>query len=491
MRVDDKMEGVFKLRVLVVDDEKRIRDGCTQMLSDEGFHVATAESGELGLSMLDKAHYDIVLLDLMMPGLSGQEVLEHVGASHPDTVIIVITGYATLEHAIDAMKRGAFDFIPKPFSPQELRVVIKKATERIRTLHDIATEKSRMRALINHLPGGVLATDKEGIIALANPSFLRMVGCLGSDVIGQPISRIVANEAFNAMIHQALTMPPDEFAQLTQEFDNGALGRDKETVLGVQCIPFRDRLGRNLGSVTVLHDITTQKKMDQLKSDFVSMVAHEIQSPMNSVLMQIKVLLKGRAGDVNEEQARLLERVSEKIKGLSALASELLDLAKIEAGLVTQEKEKLDVAGLLRDQVAFHGEKARAKGVQLELKNPKVLSPILGNRLNIEEVVSNLISNAIRYTPEGGEIDVSAHMEEGYVCIQVKDTGFGIPEEEEGRIFDRFYRVKNDQTRLITGTGLGLSIVKSIVEAHNGIIQVESALGRGSTFSVYFPAMPC
>jgi len=489
MSADERIDGDLRPRVLVVDDEKRIRDGCSKMLGEEGFFVASADAGELGLSMLDSEHYDIVLLDLMMPGLSGLEVLEHIGTSHPDTVIIVITGYATLEHAIDAMKRGAFDFLPKPFSPQELRVVIKKATDHIRTLHDIATEKSRMRALINHLPGGVMATDKEGIIALANPSFRRMVGCLGSDVIGQPISRIVTNETFNKMVREALAMPADEFAELTEEFHNGSLSKDEETVLGVQCIPFRDRLGRNLGTVTVLHDITTHKKMDQLKSDFVSMVAHEIRSPMNSVLMQIKVLLKGRAGDVTEEQARLLERISEKIKGLSSLASELLDLARIETGLVTQEKEKLDVTGLLGDQVAFYDERARSKGIRLNLVEPPDLSPILGNRFNIEEVLSNLISNAIRYTPEGGHIDVSAHMEEGYVCIQVSDTGFGIQEEERDRIFDRFYRIKNEKTRFITGTGLGLSIVKRIVEAHNGMIQVESEPGRGSTFSVYLPIM--
>lgn len=486
---NETVDNASRPRVLVVDDEKRIRDGCNMMLTEEGFFVVTAESGDLGLNMLTREHYDIVLLDLMMPGLSGLEVLEQIGASHPDTVIIVITGYATLEHAIEAMKKGAFDFIPKPFSPEELRVVIKKAMDHIRTLHDIATEKSRMRALVNHLPGGVMATDKEGTIALANPSFLRMIGYRGSDIIGKSISQIVANETFNKMVSQALTMPGNEFAELAEEFSHGSLSKDDEAVLGVQCIPFRDRLGRNLGTVTVLHDITTQKKMEQLKSDFVSMVAHEIQSPMNSVLMQIKLLLKGRMGDVNKEQTQLLERISEKIKGLSALASELLDLAKIEAGLVIQEKEKLEVAELLRDQVAFYDEKAQTKGITLKLDKLPDLSSILGNRYNIEEVLSNLISNAIRYTPEGGNIVVSAHMEEGYVCIQVSDTGFGIPQEEMGRIFDRFYRIKSEKTRFITGTGLGLSIVKSIVEAHNGVIQVESELDRGSTFSVYLPVM--
>lgn len=487
MLPDDSGDGLFRPRVLVVDDEMRIRDGCRKMLSDEGCRVESADSGDLGLDMLNKEHYDIILLDLMMPGLSGLEVLEQIGASHPDTVIIVITGYATLEHAIEAMKQGAFDFIPKPFSPQELRVVIKKATDHIRTLQDLSTEKSRVRALINHLPGGVIATDKEGIVALANPSFLRMVGCPDADIIGKPLYEIVPDKAFNGLVNQALAMPQDAFAEVTETFNDGMLSHNDETVLNVQGIPFRDRLGRCLGTVTVLHDITTQKKMEQLKSDFVSMVAHEIQSPMNSVLMQIKLLLKGRAGEINREQTRLLERVSGKIKGLSALASELLDLAKIEAGLITQEKERLVVSSLIRDQVAFYAEKARSRGLTLEMDTSPHQGAILGNRCNIDEVLSNLISNAIRYTPEGGSIVVSAHEEAGYICIRVKDSGIGIPEAEKDRIFDRFYRVKNEKTRLITGTGLGLFIVNSIVEAHNGLIQVESEPDRGSTFSVYLP----
>ena len=151
----------FVPRILVVDDEKRIRQGCQKTLTLEGFEVALAESGDLAVEQLKNEHFDIILLDLMMPGLSGMDVLAHVKALHPDTVIIVITGYATLEHAIEAMKKGAFDFISKPFSPQDLRNVVAKAIEYIRTLEDIATEKSRVRVLINHLSGGVMATDAE------------------------------------------------------------------------------------------------------------------------------------------------------------------------------------------------------------------------------------------------------------------------------------------------------------------------------------------
>jgi len=476
----------FAPRVLVVDDEKRIRDGCQKTLKLEGFEVSSVESGILGLEILEQEHFDIILLDLMMPGLSGMEVLARVKVLHPETIVIVITGYATLEHAIEAMKKGAFDFIAKPFSPEELRNVVSKAIQFIRTLEDIVTEKSRMRVLINQLSGGVMATDAQKNVALANPAFLRMMDYRG-EAIGQPVSEIVRNKELNQMINRALSMPETEFAELTAELELEGKGDDEETMLGVRCAPFRDQLGRNLGTLTVLLDITAQKKMDQLKSDFVSMVAHEIRSPMNTVLAQLKVVLDGLAGDVTQKQEEILRRSSDKIKSLADLSTELLDLARIESGLITQEKERLDIVEIVSDQVTFYQAAAQAKNIKLELHQPTALSPMIGNKYNMEEVFSNLISNAIKYTPEGGEVTVSAADEGKYLCISVRDTGYGIPEDEIDQVFERFYRVKNDKTRNITGTGLGLAIVKSIVSAHNGMVRVESKPEQGSTFYIYIP----
>ncbi len=475
----------FKPRVLVVDDEKRIRDACFRMLSEEGFEVEQAENGEECLKKIQDAHFDIVLLDLMMPGVSGMDALAEVKSLHPDTVVIVITGYATIEHSIEAMKKGAFDFLPKPFSPQDLRMVVSKAIEFLRTLQDIATEKSRMRVMINSLGDGVLITDNQKNVALANPAFLKMIICTATDVIGRPVSDIIEDPTLLGMIDEALEQTADTFAELTEEVT--VCGKGDDTIIGARCIPFRDRLDRNLGTVTVLHDITAMKKMDQMKSDFVSMVAHEIKSPLNSVLMQVKVLLDGLAGDLTDKQREVLSRVSDKIQSLTMLSSELLDLAKIESGLINQEKEELDIPEIAKNQVEFYQDKAQAKSIRLSILQTDHPVSVMGNKNNIEEVVSNLITNAIRYTPEGGEIRVSAGDEKDYACITVSDTGFGIPEEDKDRIFDRFYRVKNEKTRYINGTGLGLAIVKSIIEAHNGMITVDSKVDEGTTFSVYLP----
>ncbi|MBN1102003.1 MAG: response regulator, partial [Deltaproteobacteria bacterium] len=369
----------YGIKILVVDDEKRIRDACHTMLTNEGFEVALAENGFAGLKKIEEEHFDIILLDLMMPGMRGIDLLTHVKGKHPDTLVIVITGYATLEHAIEAMKKGAFDFISKPFSPQDLRTVTGKAIEYIRTLEDIAHEKSRMGVLINHISDGVMATDNQRRVALANPAFLRMIGHQGESIIGKPVTDLIQNESLLRVIDQALNMPPEEFGEVTEEFAEGALADSEQTVLAVRCVPFRDRLHRNLGTVTVMHDITALKKMDQIKSDFVSMVAHEVKGPMNSVLALVKVIQDGLAGDLTEKQQEMLGRVSEKIKGLADLAAELLDLSRIESGLITMEKERVQMEPLLREQADFHEAKAKGRSIDLRMDALPELPPVLAN----------------------------------------------------------------------------------------------------------------
>ncbi len=471
----------------MVDDEIRIQKACERLLTEEGCHVELAQNGINGLKMIEEKHFDIILLDLMMPGMSGLDVLTDVKSRHPDTVIIIITGYATLEHSIETMKRGAFDFLSKPFSPQELRIVISKAIEFIRTLQDIATEKSRMRVMINTLNNGVLTTDNQERIALANPAFLKMINCRKKSVIGHKVSEFIKDPRLLGMIENAINQPADIFSEITDEITMPISKGTDDMIIGIRCIPFRDRLNRNLGSITVFNDITALKKIDQLKSDFVSMVAHEIKSPLNSVLMQLNVVLDGLAGELTEKQKQILQKSSNRIKSLTNLSTELLDLSKIESGLINQEREELDLVELIKGQIAFYRDQADTKSIHLTTKETKKELWMMGNRINMEEVVSNLISNAIRYSPNGGKITAWADEKSDCTKIAVSDTGLGIPQNELEHIFDRFFRVKNEKTRHINGTGLGLAIVKSIVEAHHGTIEVESQVDKGTCFSVYFP----
>jgi len=481
-------DQTYQPTILVIDDEKRIREGCYKILTKENCLVEMAENGESGLKMLAGKHYDIILTDLMMPGIGGMEVLAKVREQHPDSVSIVITGFATLEHSIEAMKKGAFDFIPKPFTPDHLRVVVSKAIQMTRTLQDIATEKTRLKTIVNYLAGGVLVTDKSKNIILYNPTLLKMLGYGGDTLDDQPLHTLTTDEKLTGIIDGILGLNTGEFKILSAEIEPHERGEElsNRLYLRAQAVPFQNRLGEILGSVTIIDDITHLKELDEMKSAFVSMVSHEIRGPLSTVLSQIKILMDGLAGELGPKQADILGKISRKIQGLVELSNELLDLSRIEAGLIVQDKEQVQLMDILESLVEFMQARAKEKNISLSLEKADL--PLINADIkSMEEVFSNLITNAIIYTPERGEVTVRGEVKGDFVNISVSDTGYGIAPDEIPRIFERFYRAKTEKTRNIVGTGLGLPIVKSIVEAHNGTVKVESKEGVGSTFYVRLP----
>ena len=482
-------DQAYQPKILVIDDERRIREGCAKILRKENCVVDMAENGNVGLEMLAERHYDIVLTDLMMPGIGGMEVVSRVREKNSDTVVIVITGFATLEHSIEAMKNGAFDFIPKPFTPDQLRVIVAKALKMTRTLQDIATEKSRLKAIVNYLTAGILVTDKQKNIILYNPTLLKMLGYEGNALNDRPLGDLTADERLDGIISGILGLKEGEFKTLSVEIEpqsSRQKGQSNQLFLRAQAVPFQSGSGEILGSVTIIDDITHLKLMDQMKSDFVSMVSHEIRSPLTTILSQIKILLDGLAGELAPRQAEILGRMSLKINGLVEMSNELLDISRIEAGLIVQNRKELQLMDILDELVKFFQPRAKEKNISLNLKKTD-LPVIHADAKNMEEVFSNLITNALIYTPEGGEVTIAGAVKGDFVVINVADTGYGIAEDEIPRIFERFYRSKTEKTRNIIGTGLGLPIVKSIVEAHNGAVNVKSKEGAGSTFYVRLP----
>lgn len=484
--------------ILVIDDEANIRDGCNRILTKEGWGVKTAVSGKEGLDLAQKESFDIVLLDLKMPGMDGMEVLRTINKMSPGLITIVITGYATVESAVEAMKEGAYDYIPKPFTPDQLRIVVKRAAEkralqlqaeyllreRERGLRDIATEKSRIKTIINCMADGVLVTDWDGQIVLYNPAAARMLEILDVSIIGKPIHQCVKNGKLAELIAKILTPKNTSYFTISHELPIGEPG---QTFLRAHLAPVRNEGGEILGSVTVLQDISQLKALDKMRSDFVAMVSHELRSPLTSIQQHLSVILTGMVGNTTQKQEEILHKAKKKASDLIALINDLLDISRIEAGIVVQEKEPLQLSEVLQKTVDLMRSQAEAKNIILESSAVPQLPIINADRDNMEEVFTNLVSNAINYTPEGGQVTVEARTEGEYLCVEVSDTGIGIRKEALPRIFDKFYRVKTDQTRHIAGTGLGLSIVKGIVEAHLGSIQVKSEVGKGTTFTVLLP----
>lgn len=490
---------VQETRILVIDDEPIIREGCERIIKGERWKAQSVDTGEKGIKEISENNYDIVLLDIKMPGMDGLEVLERIKELHSDTTVIVISGYATVDKAVNAMKLGAYDFIPKPFTPDQLRFTLRrvlerkaliKEAERLRhekekSLTDMAQERSRVRTVLNCMADGVLVADQENKIVLSNPAAMRFLSPDGSSLIGKNISEFLADTRLMEMISKVTSQADSSRTSISQEIEL----KERQVSLMAHSSPVVSEDDVIIGSVTVLQDITHLKQMDRMKSDFVAMVAHELRSPLVVLEQNIYVLLAGILGELNEKQKQTLLRLKERSQGLNELIKNLLNLAKIEEGKICQYKEPLNIQPLLQRVAELNSPLAKDKNILLTSHLPENLPPINGDWDNLTTVFNNLITNAIRYTEKSGTVEISAIAIGDDVKITVADTGIGIPEEEIPKIFDRFYQVRRGQIKKADGSGLGLSIVKAIVDAHLGRIQVASQVGKGTNFHIFLPAI--
>lgn len=365
------------LHVLVVDDEAGMRLGVQRALrnftvdfpdveGEYGFTVDQAETGEEALEIIAKSRPDILLLDHKLPGISGLEVLKQLPDDEGRMLTIVITAYASLDTAVTATKRGAYDFLAKPFTPDELRNVVRKAA----------------RHLLIRRQAEKLAEEKR-----------------------------------------------------------------------------------------------------QVRFQFISVLAHELKSPLAAVEGYLRIIRDGSAGDDPDAQNHMLDRSLTRLEGMRKLILDLLDLTRIESGKKHRDLAEQDVADIARE--ALEGAQAADddKNLTLEL-HADGPAPLTCDRGEIEIILNNLISNAVKYNRPDERVDVTVSRDDDAVTISVADTGIGMAPEETERLFKEFTRIKNEKTRNILGSGLGLSIVQKLVSLYGGDVSVSSEPDVGSTFTV-------
>ena len=360
--------------VLIIDDEESMRDACTQILLKNKYRIATAGDGAGGLQKIRDLRPDAVIVDLKMPGTSGFEVLENLRLFDPRIMAIVITGYATVDSAVEAMKKGAYDFLPKPFSPEELRVIIARAVE-----------------------------------------------------------------------HRRLALEAE------------ALRREKKL----------------------------------LEENVITMVSHQLRSPLVAIQQYFEVILSGLAGDVEEKPKEMIGKARERLDALLQLINDWLDLARIDKGKIVGKLGPVDLRSLLEKLIEFLNPVAQEYGVSLVWAGSTgPTAEAFGDKEMLEQVFSNLLSNAIKYNKLQGRVNISLREDPDCLVVEIQDTGIGISQEQLPLIFDQFFQISRGQTKTMKGSGLGLSIAKKIVEAHNGQIDVTSTPGEGSTFTVRLPKAP-
>jgi signal transduction histidine kinase len=420
-------------RVLIVDDEESVTITMAAILEMDGYSVATALRGDDALSQIAKEEFDLVLTDLRLDDFDGMDVLAAARRRSPNTVGIVLTGYASLESAVTALREGAYDYMLKPADVEELRATVARGLERRK--------------------------------------------------LGQQLRERVADlEAANRTINQLNEGLQDRVAQATADLQAHVHELDEA----------REALQTSYEQL---------QELDKLKSQFLSIASHELKTPITAMsgFVQIAVRrIKRRLGagrpteaDWKKEEETLLEQlevVQRQTAKLARLVDELLDVSRIESGRLELQVADVDLPELIAEVMRRHQLIATRHQLRLHYDPDQTLG-VRGDRDHLEQALNNLVGNAMKYSPEGGAIDVTvARAGEQEVEFSVGDHGIGIRPAELARVFGLFYRSPDRLARDVGGMGLGLFITKEIVDRHNGRIWAESEVGQGTTFHVALPA---
>ncbi len=369
-----------RLNLLVVDDEPGIRSGVRRILEsfsvsypfmdeDLEFDVSEAETGEEAIELLDNYIFDIVLLDNKLPGIQGIDVLEYVNQQAIDVIVVMITSYASLDLAVKATKSGAYDFVPKPFTPKELRSSIEN---------------------------------------IAKQLFLR---------------------------------------RMTQKL---------------------------------------QIEGKQIRFQFLSVLSHELKSPLNAIEGYLNLMQEKRNGNNLDDYMDMITRSLDRVQGMRNLILDMLDFTKIESGRKQRNIKSTPLCDIAKQCIDTVQPLCMQKDIDIYLNCKKDVS-LKADRQELEIIFNNLLSNAVKYNKNGGRVDVDVYDDNKWIIISVADSGIGMEKDDIEKLFEDFVRIKSEQTKNITGSGLGLSIVKKITDLYDAKISVESRPDKGSTFIIKFP----
>jgi two-component system, OmpR family, phosphate regulon sensor histidine kinase PhoR len=346
--------------------------------------------------------------------------------------------------------------------------------ESIRGLTD---ERDRSAAILRSMVEGVAVISAQERVLFSNRAFSQILGLEAMSVEGRPLVEVVRQSDLLAILKRALVA----HERISSEIVVGTV-RPRNFAATVAPVHAEGPTG----AVLVLHEITELRRLERVRRDFVANVSHEFRTPLTAIQGFAETLLAGAIEDP-EHRRRFVEIIRSHAARLARLTEDLLELSRIEAGRLELEFRSLPVSQFVAACLETARLKAEQKQLRISVQLPPRLPAVRGDALHLQEVLQNLLDNAVQYTPPGGRIGVSAEAADGQVVITVADTGIGIPQAEQERIFERFYRVDPGRSREAGGTGLGLSIARHIVEAHGGRIWVESAVGEGSRFHFAIP----
>lgn len=524
-----------KARILLADDELYVREIYLRILEEAGYEVVGVSDGQEAIDRARDDTFDLLITDLRMPGVDGLEAVRTIRSFNSDLATVVITGYGTMESAIEALKEGVSEFVIKPFRTDELLSAIDRALSKQR----LERENARLTTLIPlfglsriFMSSVDLATIPKHVVRVAK-----------EEMRADSVSLMLLDERGELSICAAEGLPPEVVLPTHQKADEGIAGYvlshrepailqgdlqddprfeslyggtdissaislplvHKDRALGVLNVsriqepsPFTE------ADVELLSVLASQAalaidnarlfqetqdayrrlaELDHLKSEFISIAAHELRAPLAVLLAYAGILETEASGEMREYLAQVVDSAMQ----LKSIIDEMVSLQRIDSSQAQVKLTSVDVAQVVDAILGELGPLGDRKKLDITIDLPSDLGPVRADDQVLRLILSNLLSNAIKFTPEQGAVRISARVEEQSVIIAVSDTGIGIPKEELERIFDRFYQVEDSLRREHGGIGLGLAIAREMADLIDGRVWVESEVEHGSTFYVSLP----
>ena len=414
-----------------------------------------------------------------------REVLQ---AGVPELVVALAHGDATLGFLVLARASSA------PVPPEQVAEVERLAEQSAVALaHALALRRTRRlldlnRAVLDSTQEGIIMVDPGGRLVFSNRMMEGFYASFGVAAEGTVWERLAATAAKTTTPERYLA----DFARVIEDpelvYENEFTMTDSGRSFHGLTAPVHDSAGRLMGRIFSLREVSAEREADRLKDEFVATVSHELRTPLTSMFGFTEVLLGGDAGALSDEQRRFLEIVQRSTERLMRLVGDLLLIGQIDSGTLSLDPAPTDLVAVVEKVVDTARPLARLKGITLTLHVDPV-PELVADRGRLAQLTDNLLSNALKFTPEGGSVEVAVRRDGDYCVLEVSDSGFGVDESERGRLFERFFRSAEATEQAIQGTGLGLAISKAIVEAHGGAIMFVERPGPGATFRVELPAL--
>jgi len=504
-------------KILIVDDEPRMLESLKVLLSSQGCEIHITDSGREALEYLERTAFDLVLLDIVMPDIDGFQIMDRIKTTNKDMLVIILTGHASIESAIEALRRGAYDYIRKPFEPEELLTTVKNALSHQKTIRNnkqvgkaLRESEEKYRLLFSNVSDVIFSIDRDFRVTNISPSVEKVLGYKPEELIGKPfqdlnvlapgyselafydIKRILEGERISPVVYEFISKKgTSKFAELTAS----PLVQDEKITAVISVARDITKRKHEEEEKRKLQDRLQRAQKFEAMGTVAGGVAHDLNNVLAGIVAYPDLLLMQLPEDSDlRKHVLAIQKSGQKA---AVIVQDLLTLAR--RGVTVKEVVKLnDVISEYLNSSEYEKLKIYNPGVELETDLEAGLLNILGSPVHLSKIIMNLVSNAAEAMDEGGKVFISTKnqyidkttrgyigIEEGdYIVLTVSDSGAGISPEDKERIFEPFY-TKKIMGR--SGTGLGMAVVWGSVKDHNGYIDVQSAQGKGTTFTFFFP----